>query len=304
MKNGTVTAKNSKKGIEWMKEEIPDDIDDSMICVDRIEENKDVEKFQKTGDMQLLEKVYKNRIPTLKSWAAKHYYPGLTISVEDLFSELSVVFVRAAQKYERKRGSFNTCLFTFLLNRIKNIKNSKHAKKRISEFYDGPLSGMILSLDFPYSDKDGTAITLKDVISNDDVEGKEPTLHNTHFEETLSILASNNLRLKKFLEKVSEGNSLTALIKEYKTQCGYIHITPYQAKKFGKKKCSKVVKDLLRGKKAIDGEFKLLNYAVEGSSRLKYAVELKKTEETDIIMRTIRELRKNREHYLAKLGSD
>ena len=300
MKCGT----QSKSGTEWMKNDIPDDIDESMICIDRSQENKDVAEFQRTGDMAILEKVYKNRIPTLKSWANKHFYPGLTISVEDLFSELSVVFVKAAQKYDRKRGSFNTCLFTFLLNRIKNIKNSKHAKKRISEFYDGPLCGMILSLDFPYSDKDGTVVTLKDVIPSGEINEKEFNLNKTHFEETLSILAHDSPRLKAFLEKVSEGNSLTALIKEYKTKYGFVKITPDQARKFGKKKCAKVVKELLKGKRAVDGDFKLLNYAVEGSSRLKYAVELKKTEETDSIMRTIRELRKNREHYMDKLGSN
>jgi len=295
----------SNNSTEWMKDNnMAYDIDESMVCIDRNQENKDVVDFQKTGDMKVLEKVYRNRIPTLRSWATKHFYPGLAISVEDLFSELSVVFVRAAQKYDRRRGSFNTCLFTFLLNRVKNIKNSKHAKKRISEFYNGPLCGMILSLDFPYNDKDGSEVTLKDVIPSGNPHEKEFNLNKTHFDETLEILANNNSRLKKFLEKVSEGNSLTALIKEYRTKHGFVHITRNQAKKFCKNKCSKVVKELLKGKGAINGDFKLISYVVEGSSRLKYAVELKKTEETDFIMRTIRELRKNKEHYISKLGSN
>ena len=96
--------------------------DDKEICIDREEENAAVEAFQKSGDMSILEDVYIKRIPTLKVWAVKNYYPGLELTIDDFMEELSIVFVKAANKYNPEKGSFNTCLYTFLTNRIKNIK--------------------------------------------------------------------------------------------------------------------------------------------------------------------------------------
>lgn len=288
-----VTSKKDLKEMELMNS--------TAVIIDRNEEDRDVTTFQKTGDLMLLEKVYKNRIPTIRTWANKHYYPGLISSVEDLFEELSFVFVKAAQKYDSKRGSFNTCLFTFLLNRIKNIKNSKHAKKRVSEEYDGPISGMILSLDYSYNDKDGSAITLKDVIpSPTSTNDKGYILSGTYFDETINILSSNNPMFKGFLVKISEGGSLASLLKEYKTRRGKIKINRGQAKKIGKRSCKKAVANLIKQNEIVKGDFKLLNYKID-SNDLIYEVEMKKTSETDCIMKTIRDLRRNRGSYIGKI---
>jgi len=79
---------NDKKFID-----VIDIDDDGPVAIDRYQEDSAVEQFQKTGDLKILEEVYRARIPTIRSWANKHYYPGLTFSVEDLFEDLSHMFI-------------------------------------------------------------------------------------------------------------------------------------------------------------------------------------------------------------------
>lgn len=270
------------------------------IVIDREEENRDVIEFQKTGDMKILEKIYKNRIPTLKTWTRQHYYPGLTLSPEDLFEEFSCVLVKAAEKYEAKRGvSFNTCLFTFLLNRVKNIKSSKYAKKRIADEYSGPISGMILSLDFTYNDSDGSQVTLKDIIASPETKEDGHISKKAFFEETLNILsASASPEFKDFLVKISEGGSVTALIKEYKMKTGSVKISNAMQRKLNKRKSKKIVSDLIKNE--VNNKFKLISYTVDKNS-INYEIELNKTKETDKIMKTIRDLRKNKEIYIGRI---
>jgi hypothetical protein len=275
------------------------DVIDETVSIDRYQEDAAVEEFQKTGDLKILEEVYKARIPTIRSWANKHYYPGLTFSVDDLFSDFSVVFVKAAEKYNRSRGAFNTCLFTFLLNRLKNIKNSKHAKKRLSEEYSGPAVGMILSLDYSYNTSDGSEVTLKDVIPSDNPTETDYVLTNTYMDETLNVLSNNDENFKQFLSKIGDGNSLVSLIREYKTRQGTIKLSSDDAKRFSSRKCNRLVTDLIKDK--ISDDFKLLGYKIEGTSHLRYEVELKRTEETDKFMKSLREIRKNKESYMDKL---
>ncbi|MFA7219433.1 MAG: hypothetical protein WC119_02935 [Synergistaceae bacterium] len=273
----------------------------NIVVIDRSQEDEAVEHFQKTGDLATLEAVYRQRIPTIKSWANKHYYPGLTFSVDDLFEDLSVVFVKAAEKYDRSRGTFNTCLFNFLLNRLKNIKNSKHAKKRKSDEYQGPAIGMILSLDYEYNADDGAEVTLKDIIPANNPTETDYVLTNMYMEEALDVLSHNNPEFKEFLSKIGEGSSLVSLIRQYKTKKGSIKVSPVDAKRFRTKKCNKMVSTLLKDKKITKEDFTLLGYEVDSKNRLRYEIELKKTKETDQFMRSLRELRKNKEFYREKI---
>lgn len=274
--------------------------DDREIVIDRDQEDADVIEFQKTGDLDLLEKVYKNRIPTLKSWASKNYYPGLTSSVEDLFEDLSVVFVKAAQKYNKKRGTFNTCLWNFLLNRIKNIHNAKYAKKRISEEYDGPLNSMILSLDFSYSDSDGSDITLKDIIPS-----KVDPEESLDFRDAITFLSKDNPMLRDFFKKICAGNSLASVLKEYKTCDGSIDLSSdkHELTKLKARRSKKLVSDIIKAKKLLSGDFKLLEYELD-SNTLKYKVEMRKTKKTDFIIKFIRDMKKHKEYYISKIRGD
>lgn len=295
------TEKAKPNNDNWMhSKEV--EIAKEVVCIDRKDENAAVEHFQKTGDLRALESVYVNRIPTIRGWAHKHYYPGLTFSVEDLFEDLSVVFVKAAEKYDKERGSFNTCLYTFLDHRLKNIKNAKHAKKRLPEEYKGPAVSMVLSLDFQYNSNDGTEVTLKDVIPANNPTETDYVLTDTYMEETLDVLARNNEKFRDFLKRVGEGNSLVSLIREYKTRNGYVRVNADQAKRFSARKCNKMVSDLLKQKNVAKGtDFTLTGYKIEGTSRLRYEIELNKTQETDMIMRSLRELRKNKAIYKKRL---
>jgi len=280
--------------------QMPDLGVNEIIYINRDQEDADVVKFQQTGDLRLLEKVYKNRVPTLKTWAYQHFYPGLTPSIEDLFEELAVVFLKAANRYERKRGAFNTCLFTFLLNRLKNLKNSKYAKKRISEEYEGPLNGMILSLDFVYNDSDGTEITLKDIIASKNSISEDSIHKDSSLAEAVKLLAKGNPLIHEFLIKLSEGNSVAALLKEYRTKNGTLQINKSQASRISKRFCKNIVKKMIEGN-IPEKNFTVVDYKVNPDNSLKYSIELKKTEESDQILRSLRELKRNKDFYMKLL---
>ena len=271
---------------------------DNKIDIDRPQEDRDVELYQKTKDKAILNKIYHNRIPTLQFWANKNYYPGLTMSVEDLFGDLSIVFVKAIDKYTKGRGSFNTCLFTFLLNRIKNMKSSQHAKKRISAEYDGPLNSMVLSLDFAYNDKEGSNVTLKDILPAE----KEKSEESMTFKETISLLSKNDPILKDFLYKISEGYSLAALLKESKMKTGEIQINLSQYDMLKRQRNKNFVRSLLK-EKCNFNDFILVDYKL-GCLKVIYTIELKKTPEFIAVSRAVRELRSHKEYYIAKLKGE
>jgi hypothetical protein len=272
--------------------------DVGFVEIDRKKEDEAIVEFQKTGDVSILEDVYKLRIPTIRHWANQHYYPGLTCSVEDLFEEFSVVFVKAAEKYNKSRGAFNTCLYTFFLNRVKNIKHSQHAKKRISQEYKGAMSGMMLSLDYSYGGDNESEITLKDIVASEKSDDKD-SISSIYLEDTINALSKGDNVLKKFLKKISDGESISSVIKKYKTKYGTIKISKDQAKKFSSRRCKRMVSEIIKSE--INQEFTLLDYRIEGTSNLKYKVELKKTKETDYFMKSIREIRRNKEIYIKQI---
>jgi len=272
----------------------------SSFDIDRDQEDADILAYQKTGDVEYLNKVFVARIPTLRYWAYKHYYPGLTDSIHDFYGHLVCVFVKAAQKYDSQRGAFNTCLYTFLLNRIKNIKNSKYAKKRISEEYDGPLNSMVLSLDYTYGNDGDSEKTLKDLIkSHGDFDGFSP-LDKISLDDTLEILAEGNDILKEFFERLSKGGSMASLIKEYKIKSGKLRVNDGQVKQLRTRRATRIVTEMIKQRKALDADFKLVDYTLKGNT-VNYTIEMKKTKETDLIMKSIRQLRNNKDLFLTKI---
>ena len=271
---------------------------ENKVDIDRDQEDKDVDLYQKTKDKSILNKLYRNRIPTIQFWANSNFYPGLTTSVEDLFGDLSLVFIKAVEKYTKGRGSFNTCLFTFILNRIKNMKNSQHAKKRVSEEYTGPLNSMVLSLDFAYNDKEGSNVTLKDILPALPEENEE----SLTFKEVITLLSKNDPILEDFFSKISEGHSLAALLKEAKTKKGEIHLNLAQYDTLKKRRNKPLVKSILKEKSDFE-DFVLVDYSL-GCLKVFYTIELKKTPEFIAISRAVRELRSHKEYYIAKLKGE
>ena len=267
------------------------------IVIDRDQEDADVLEYQKTGDMDLLTKLYRNRIPTLKAWSQKHFYPGLCSSIDDLFSELSIVFVKAVENYKTRYGvAFNTCLFRFLLNRVKNIKSSVHAKKRKSDEYNGPASGMVLSLDYAYGDSD-SELKLQDVIASNRPED----IPSHGLDDLLTNWSGNNNAVKDFLYKVSSGESVTALIRDAKRKDGELHITPSQRRLLEKRRNKDMVKKMIIEQQCYDQKFSVLDYELDNNS-VKYCVELRHTPESDLLTKTVKHLRENKEVLVSQLA--
>ena len=267
------------------------------INIDRAQENKDVDLYQRTKDERILEKIFNDRKPTLQYWAVQHYFPGLAPSIEDFYGELIIVFVKALEYYKYGRGSsFNTCLYTFLLNRIKNIKAGKYAKKRKPESYEGPLSGIMLSLDYQYDEKDGSSITLKEKIENEDSLDYEKTKNNVNFEESIDILSNGNPKLKEVFMKIGNGNSISSIMRDSKIKDGEVNIDDAFVINYENNKCKSVIIDKIKEEHKLNS-FKLLNFEIKGSI-LKYQVEMKKTKESEMISKTMRYLKKNKEQYI------
>ncbi|MEI7943132.1 MAG: hypothetical protein WCH76_08260, partial [Candidatus Riflemargulisbacteria bacterium] len=212
--------------------------DGKFIKIDREQEDKDVIHYQKTGDREIFERLYQNRIQSLQIWARRHHY--LTDSKENMFGELRFYFMKAVLKYKKNRGSFNTCLFTFLLNCIRNLKIGKKAKKRKPEGADpNSMSNFVLSLDYSYGNGDeSNGRSLREILS-DKMEDKKGTVDQIYLEETLNMLSNKNYVVKKFLKGLSDGNTLGSMIKVFKTKKGNIKINKNQFKRLSAKNRSK-----------------------------------------------------------------
>ncbi len=275
--------------------------DNQFVKIDRKQEDENVIKYQKTHDMTIFEKLYQDRIPSLQIWARRYHW--LTDSKENMFGELRFYFMKAVNKYQKNRGSFNTCLYTFLLNCVRNLKTGKKAKKRKPEGADpNSTTNFILSLNYPYGNsKDGDGRSLMDIIS-DKIEDKKRVTDQICLEETMDILSSDNRIIRKFMMGLSDGHTLGNMIKSFKIKQGNIKISKNcYSRLVGKKKNKKIVANLIRGKKDISDDFSVVDYAVTPNT-LVYTIEMKKTKESDLILRTVRKLRRNREHIMERIN--
>lgn len=289
-------------GKEDLFSEVFNRYDKSKIDIDRKEENESIQRYQDTGDMSILEEVYIRRIPTLKNWSLKYYYPGLELSIDDFMEELSIVFVKAANKYNIEKGSFNTCLYTYLNNRIKNMKNSTHAKKRRPENYDGPISGILLSLDHSYSnDKGGGETTLRDVLTKQESGDDTEVVRATNFQETVRLLSNGNDILKSVFIKLGQGSTLSSIIRDLKTRKGEMKVTSKELKSLESDNYDGLKDVIVKKLKISDQEFVVVDYRLVGANRISYSIEFKDTEEAKLIQKTIKDLRKNKEEYIRKI---
>ena len=273
-----------------------------FVEIDRKQEDANVILFQKTKDRTIFEKLYQDRIPTLQFWARRHYY--LTDSKENMFGELRYCFMKAVLKYQKNRGSFNTCLFTFILNYIRNLKTGKKAKKRKPEGADPEsMNNFVLSLDYSYGNDDGEGMSLGDILS-DKIEDRRSAADQIHLEETLDILSNRNGFVKKFLKALSAGNTLGNVLKASKIKRGSIKIKKNAFNLLKKKKKSKkIVTDLIKENMKTETQFSVVSYKIHAPNMLNYTIEMKKTKESDLILRAIRKLRRNKESILERISS-
>lgn len=272
-----------------------------FVAIDRYQENKDIVRFQRNKSIKLFDKIYENRIPTLQIWAKRYHY--LMDSEDDMFGELSCYFYKAIMTYKGNRGSFNTWLFACLIHGVRNLQIGRMAKKRLPEGIDpNHMKKFILSMDYNYNNKDGSENTLKDIIA-DKLSTRGNIYDNMCLNETVNILSRKNPLIVGFLKKLSDGNTLTSALKEYKTRKGKINISYNQYKKLRSNlKYKRVVCQLIKNKANIQEKFMLVNYCVINPNKLHYIIEMSKTEEADMILRTIRKIRKEKNFLLEKIG--
>jgi len=282
--------------------------------IDRDEEDENIIKFQKTGNLKLLDKVYADRVPTLNFWAEKYHY--LHDSKEDMFSELTHVFLKTVEGYSNKRKikkgrktifkktPFNTYLFYSFDNFVKNIMNSKRAKKR-KPFNADPnsISNYILSLEYSYKDKCGQDITLQDTLSDPASEHEDK---RTEARETMEVLINHtNPILKPVLEKLTNGETLSSALKDYKIKTGVIKLGCHGIKKLkDKRDVKKIIGDHLSKSSRPNKKFKMIDYKLGSYNKLFYTVEVGYSREAMKCLKEIKELRKNKDSIMKKIKGE
>lgn len=261
------------------------------VDIDRDEENEKIAEYQDTNDLAILQEVYLQRVPTLKHWTVTNWYPGLALSADDFFAELTLVFLKAANYYNRERGSFNTCLYTFLVNRIKNMKNARHAKKRSPKEYDGPLSSLLLSLDYEYYEKDGHSVKLSDLIEQDaeDHEG----INEIQLHDILRTLSDGDDALYDVLLRISKGSTISGALRPLKVREGHVQ---YNGKDIQEEDVRRLISENLGSDK-----FKIMSYSVNNES-ISFRVEMKKTQEFAEVNKKLKRIRRQKDRYMDMLG--
>lgn len=263
--------------------------------IDRKNEDKEIVLFQKTQDDALLEKIYHRRISTIQIWSRKYCYM-MDGSFDDMYGEFCYAFVRAVDGYNRRRGNFNNFLYNCFLNVIRNEGNNKKAKKRKPI---GNRKNFLLSLEYEYTGKDG-ARTLKDIISNQIVE-RDRSTDSLKLKEMINVLANENNDMRYFLINISRGSTVAAVLRDIKTRSGKIRVAISVLKKIVKRNISKKkIKALIHN--YIQDDFKLLDYNVK-NNKLSYIVEMRKTKETDYILKELRRMKINETAIMDKLSA-
>jgi len=280
--------------------------------INRDEEDSDVITFQKTKDTKIFEKIYVNRIPTLKYLSKKyaHLYDGK----EDMYGFLNVIFVNCVNGYQKERTKvvngktkllktqFNTYFYTSVLNRIVNIITSKNAQKRtpiaqIDNEGEVIQNNQTLSLDYEYYSKNEDNADLKKIVADDCMIGHFNPVDKMLLEETVNVLSDDDTIMKSFFTKISEGHSVSSIIRDLKTRRGSVGLSDKEIESI-KHNIPSIMSIIAN----IEGnEFDLIDCNIS-NNKLTYVIELLKTSETDYILKNIRKIRNEKLRYLYCLG--
>ena len=287
--------------------------DKSKYIINREEENDDVIRYQQTRDEGIFEKIYKKRISTLNHLSRK--YANLYDSQDDMYGFLNVIFVSCVNGYKKERikivngkekrlkTQFNTYFYTSVLNRVVNIITSKNAQKRtpLEQIDDcgNSISNHLLSLDYEYSNKSSTdGADLKDVVTEDSNSFKSED--NMFANDVISVLSGSHSKeekdvMRNFLTKISEGYSVSGILRDLKTVSSHICVDDKDTDIIE----SVGVLDFLKAK--LNKKFKIEDYSLK-EGVLKYTIVLNSTPETEIILRNIKKIKSKRNLYLDIIG--
>jgi len=270
--------------------------------IDRNQEDKDVIKYQKTGDNKLFEKIYNARIPTIKWWTRK--YHCVMGSYSDMEGELRYYFVRAINAYDRKRGSFNTCLYTFFLNRIRNIITKRASNKRMPKGAKSNLDNFVLSLDYGWDKAKDEGSTTESMFASKLIDRNFKKISDDmSMTETVNILSKGNPFIKEVFHRLGEGHTISSVLQDVKTRNGKIRINRNKMKALkNKKRCKTMVSKLIKNEVKVNSGFSVVDYEI-GKNKIDYVIQLRKTKESDEILRVIRKLRKRRKELMKNIGN-
>ncbi len=133
--------------------------------IDRKLENEQVLEYQKTKSPELLSKIIQNRLPTLEYFANLKYHDGIRIYVgdkSDLASALKVPLINAINQFKPHLRDFNTLVYTYIENYMRNINGAVFAKRRKNEG--------IFSLDQTVIESQHSTITYEDMVVAKDTD--------------------------------------------------------------------------------------------------------------------------------------
>jgi len=133
--------------------------------LDRKLENQQVLEYQKTKSEELLNTIIQNRLPTLEYFANLKYHDGIRIYVgdkSDLASALKVPLINAINQFKPDLRDFNTLVYTYIENYIRNINSACFAKRRKNEG--------IFSLDQTVIESQHSTITYEDMVVSKDID--------------------------------------------------------------------------------------------------------------------------------------
>jgi len=276
--------------------------------IDRDQEDADVMLYKKTKDDRVFERIYKNRLSTLRYLSNKYRY--LHDSTDDMFSFISDIFVRCIDGYEKTRAStvngkkvtsttpFNTYFYTSVLHRVKNLDSANNAQKRRP---DKP----VLSLDYEYSGRNGDPLSLLEMLGQEPEDPRSSPTIRMSLADDIALLADGDSDVERVLSQIVQGNTLADLVRDSKRIKGQLQLSKRYAKTLREKSsCKRAVKNLIKDAEEFES-FTLVDYGFVGDDIVEYEVELPTTAEAEIIKKTIRKIRRNRDSYRQKLnGAD
>ena len=262
-----------------------------IFKINKKEENQDIVEYQNTKDEKILQKVYDRRLPSLNYWA-NHFYYLADSSCEDMVSELRVKFFQAVLTYEKGKGHFNSWLYTLILNCLKNLLIKKKAKKRRPAHMENTIHDFVLSLNEKRSNSDGEKNTLMDTIS--DTPSEKETHYGLSFEETLNTISHKNKVIHGYFKRISNGETLSELIKEKNIIEGYVPVKKTQMSKI---KSKRDVSKLIKSYEKISDDFKILEYKKCSATKVEYTIEMKENKNIDLLLGHIKKMRKNENYY-------